>query len=277
MQAYAEQVEEVQYWGDIDEVFRYQKKAQTLENKLIAAMEKIDKFNEEETSFGWEITQYPFRKKIADRLVPFKRLFDITCEYLTKHDQWINSTIGSYDPETINDEVDQAYRSLYKLEKSFIEPESRNLADAVLEKIEDFKDRMPIILTLGNPGLKARHWVQIASIIDIPIKFDADLTLGKILDMNLDRYIDQFEDISENATKENNLEKAMDRMEKEWSDLAFTINLYKDTGTYVLASVDEIQLLLDDHIMKAITIRNAPQIKPFEPRILYVRSFVYLL
>ncbi|KAF7398391.1 hypothetical protein HZH66_006288 [Vespula vulgaris] len=277
LQAYAEQVEEVQYWGDIDEVFRYQKKAQTLENKLIAAMEKIDKFNEEETSFGWEITQYPFRKKIADRLVPFKRLFDITCEYLTKHDQWINSTIGSYDPETINDEVDQAYRSLYKLEKSFIEPESRNLADAVLEKIEDFKDRMPIILTLGNPGLKARHWVQISAIIDIPIKFDADLTLGKILDMNLDRYIDQFEDISENATKENNLEKAMDRMEKEWSDLAFTINLYKDTGTYVLASVDEIQLLLDDHIMKAITIRNAPQIKPFEPRILKWLHKLHLL
>lgn len=268
MEAYAEQVEDVQYWGDVDEVFRYQKRAQTLENKLIVAMEKIDKFNEEETSFGWEITQYPLRKKIADRLAPFKKLFDTTCEYFTKHEQWIKSMIGSYEPETINDEVDQAYRSIYKLEKSFLEPESRNLAATVLEKIEDFKVRMPIILTLGNPGLKARHWNRISNIIDIPIKIDPDLTLGKVLDMHLDGYIDQFEDISEGATKENNLEKAMDKMEKEWSDLAFTINPYKDTGTYVLASVDEIQLLLDDHIMKSITIRNSPQIKPFEPRIL---------
>ncbi|XP_015178312.1 PREDICTED: dynein heavy chain 7, axonemal, partial [Polistes dominula] len=277
LDSYAEQVEEVQYWGDIDEVFRYQKKAQNLENKLIAAMEKIDKFNEEETAFVWEITQYPFRKIIADRLAPFKKLFDTACEYLSKYEQWINSRIGSYDPETIEEEVGQAYRAIYKLEKSFQEPDSRNLAATVLDKIEDFKDRIPVVLTLGNPGIKARHWAQISTITDISIQFDDELTLGKVLNMHLDRYIGQLEGISEAATKENTLERAMDKMEKEWSDLVFTINLYKDTGTYVVASVDEIQLLLDDHIMKAITIRNSPYIKPFESRILKWLNKLHLL
>ncbi|KAK2587842.1 hypothetical protein KPH14_003939 [Odynerus spinipes] len=277
LEAYAKQVDEVQYWGDIDEVFRYQKKAQNLENKLIGAMQKIDQFNEEEAAFGWETTQYPYRKQIADKLTPFKKLFDTTCEYLTKYDKWINSMIGTFDPETIDDEVSQAFRAIYKLEKSFQEPDSRNLAEMVRDKIEDFKDRMPVVLTLGNPGLKSRHWEQISSIINVPIKYDAELSLGRILDMNLDKYINQFEGISEAATKENTLERGMDKMEKEWADLAFTVNPYKDTGTYVVASVDEIQLLLDDHLMKAITIRNSPHIKPFEPRILKWLHKLHLL
>lgn len=112
LDSYAKQVEEVQYLGDIEEVYRYQRKAQHLENRLITAMDKIDKFNEEEASFGWEITQYPLRKRIADRLQPFKKLFDSTCEYLTKYDKWINSTIGIFNPEDIDNDVAQYYRSI---------------------------------------------------------------------------------------------------------------------------------------------------------------------
>ncbi|XP_025075899.1 dynein heavy chain 7, axonemal-like [Pogonomyrmex barbatus] len=268
LDSYTKQVEEMQYWGDIEEVSRYQRRAQTLETRLITAMDKIYKFNEEEIAFHWEITQYPLRKQIADRLQPFKKLFDSICEYLAKYDKWINSTIGSYNPEEIDNEVTQYYRIIYKLEKAFQEPDVRKLAAAVREKIEDFKDRMPTIMTLGNPGLKVRHWEQISAIAGIPIKVDVDLTLGKVLAMGLDPYIAQFEGISEAATKENTLEKSMDKMQLDWIDLIFTVNLYKDTGTYVIASVDDIQLLLDDHITKAVIIKNSPYIKPFEVRII---------
>jgi len=165
---------------------------------------------------------------------------------------------------------DSCSRTIYKLEKAFQEPDVRDLAATVRERIEGFKDRMPVVMTLGNPGMKSRHWEQISAIVGIPIKFDPDLTLGKVLAMGLDGYIAQFESISEAATKENTLEMGMDKMHRDWTDMAFTVNPYKDTGTYVIAGVDEIQLLLDDHITKAITIKNSPYIKPFEIRIMQV-------
>lgn len=134
----------------------------------------------------------------------------------------------------------------------------------VKARIEEFKEHMPVIMTLGNPGLKARHWEQVSELVGFPIKVDHNMTLAKILDFGLDEYVDKFEALSEAATKENNLEKALQRMHADWTDMEFTVTPYRDTGTYVVASVDDIQLLLDDHLTKAQTMKNSVYIKPFE-------------
>lgn len=97
---------------------------------------------------------------------------------------------------------------------------------------------------------------------------DDDLTLEKIIDYGLNDYIDKFETISEAATKENNLEKNLNKMIGEWADLEFTVLVYRDTGTYILSAVDDIQVLLDDHIVKTQTMKNSPYIKPFQKEIL---------
>ncbi|XP_026726846.1 dynein heavy chain 7, axonemal [Trichoplusia ni] len=265
LEIYETQVNEVQYWGDINELPKYVSRARHLDEKLSNALTKIDQFNEEESSFGWDLSQYPKRKAIFDRLVPFKRLFDAGYDFLEKHNTWMSSKVGSFDPETIEGDVSYYYKIVYKLEKSFAEvPETHRLAVSVHEQMEEFKSHMPIIQTLGNPGMKLRHWEKISEIVGFPIVVDEELTLEKVIDFNLGDYIEKFESISEAATKENNLERALDKMMKEWADLKFEILTYKDTGTYILSSVDEIQLLLDDHIVKTQTMKNSPYIKPFE-------------
>lgn len=82
-------------------------------------MERIERFNEEETSFKFETSQYPQRKQIHDKLMPYKKLYDNAVDFLTKHELWMNSKVGSYDPEDIDTDVGQYYRIIYKLEKVF--------------------------------------------------------------------------------------------------------------------------------------------------------------
>lgn len=65
LQTYAKYCDELQYWGNIEEIHRYKKKATSLNNKLVAAMDTIMEFNDEERLFGWEMSQYPLRKKVT--------------------------------------------------------------------------------------------------------------------------------------------------------------------------------------------------------------------
>ncbi|XP_017763577.1 PREDICTED: dynein heavy chain 7, axonemal-like [Eufriesea mexicana] len=277
LELYAKYCDELQYWGNIEEIYRYKKKADRLDNKLITAMDVIDGFNEEEELFGWELSEYPLRKTTADKLSPYKKLYDAACDFLTNYDTWMNSIIGSHEPEVIETGTGTAYRTIYRLERSIQEPITKKLAEIIREKIEEFKENIPVITTLGNPSMKSRHWEQVSEIVGFPIKIDQTMTLAKILDYGLADYVTKFETISEAATKEGSLERTLDRMFLDWAEIIFTVNPYRDTGTYVIASVDDIQLLLDDHLIKAQTMKNSLYIKPFEKETLEWESKLLLL
>ena len=60
-------------------------------------------------------------------------------------------------------------------------------------------------------------------------------SVSRYLEMGLDEYIDKFALISESATKEYSLEKAMEKMMIEWEEIEFTLLPYRETGTYILS------------------------------------------
>ena len=61
--------------------------------------------------------------------------------------------------------------------------------------------------------------------------------------------------------------QALTKMKSEWENMSFTFVPYKDTDLSILAAFDDIQVLLDDHIVKTTTMKNSPFIKAFEVEI----------
>uniref|UniRef100_A0A4W6EFX0 Dynein axonemal heavy chain 3 n=1 Tax=Lates calcarifer TaxID=8187 RepID=A0A4W6EFX0_LATCA len=153
------------------------------------------------------------------------------------------SPFRNLDAEKISDELDIMWRTI---------------------KIDQFKQHLPILTTICNPGIKDRHWEKISSIVCFEVKPDMNSSLLNMLDLGLSKYSDKMEEIGASASKEHSLEKSMEKMKSEWADLRFSFTQYRDTDTNIISAVDDIQVLLDDHIIKTQTMRGSPFIKPIE-------------
>jgi dynein heavy chain len=93
------------------------------------------------------------------------------------------------------------------------------------------------------------------------------MTTKDILALGLKDHLETVQKIGESAAKEYQIEHALDKMESEWEGMVLDVHSYRETGTYVLKGVDDINTVLDEQITLTQTIMFSAFKGPFEGRI----------
>uniref|UniRef100_A0A8D1FAU9 Dynein axonemal heavy chain 12 n=1 Tax=Sus scrofa TaxID=9823 RepID=A0A8D1FAU9_PIG len=290
-------MEEFAEFAELERMQQYVTDVRQLQKRIQESEEAVQFINKEEELFKWELTKYPELDKLKVNIEPYQKFFNLVLKWQRTEKRWMDGGFLDLNGESMEADVDEFSREIFKTLKFFQTKQKKELQErrkaakrgslgeeekleeqpkenptitmctTVMEQIKVFKDYIPTVSILCNPGMRTRHWKQLSEIVGYDLTPDSGTTLRKVLKLNLTPYLDKFEVISAGASKEFSLEKAMHTMMGIWDDMAFHISLYRDTGVCILSSVDEIQALLDDQIIKTQTMRGSPFIKPFEKEI----------
>lgn len=79
-------------------------------------------------------------------------------------------------------------------------------------------------------------------------------------------YVDECVEIGQKAAKEFNIENMLSQMQTIWEGINFQIIPYKTSS--IIRGYDEIQIVLDEHIINTQAMQFSPYKKPFEEQII---------
>jgi dynein heavy chain len=244
---------------------------------------RTNSFIERERLLGLTVTDYYELDGMIDDYAPSYQLWNTVISFQQSEMKWTDDPISELDSVQMENLLDQWYKDVYKMIKSFDNDNMRkvqSIAKDLKNGIEDFKTRFPFLRAFATPSVLPRHWEEMFKRMDIPKVAEYDrITLKMMLDANILDFTNDFEELSTAAAKEAGLKRQMGGMKTDWGPLEFGTN--PRNGVPLLKGIDDIQTVLDDHISKTQAIRSSPFCKPFEEEVhkweatlMYLQDFI---
>eukprot|EP00931_Biecheleriopsis_adriatica_P059471 TRINITY_DN3558_c0_g2_i1.p1 TRINITY_DN3558_c0_g2~~TRINITY_DN3558_c0_g2_i1.p1 ORF type:complete len:4446 (+),score=1220.06 TRINITY_DN3558_c0_g2_i1:273-13340(+) len=260
--------------GNVRQLDEYLDELNTLKKQLATSQAKYEKINYEEELVGWDQTEFDVFAEATAALEPYDKLWNLVHDHQKASQKWTRSPLfsGEIKPEEVENDVNAMWRLAFKLKAQFEQEglaKPAKAAEKVKSDLDQFKENVPLLHALCNPGLRKRHWAEISNVIGFQLEPDPSFTLSKVLDWDVGSYITEIGEISDSAAKEYLIESGLEAQVQEWEPIVMEFKDWGTTGTYIVAgsSVDEVQTLLDDHVIKTQTMKGSPFAGEFAGRL----------
>lgn len=141
----------------------------------------------------------------------------------------------------------------------------------VENKLQNFKEALPLIVSLKNDAMKPRHWLKLMEVTKV--SFDVSLkslTLNNIFAMELYKFTALIEEIINEASQEAKIENELNKIDAAWRNYSLAFIRYKKDGQdrgAILRPADEIKLELDDNMLNLMTIAGSRFVGTFTDRV----------
>jgi len=265
---YAEKMQIIETFKEIKDCDKVMETVSKLEGDINELRQQRDLINtHERLLFDYE-SPFEIFVKVEANFNPYSELWNNINKFNKKRQEWLQSFFSDLSAEAIEGQLKQNVRVVKNSKKVFDKkshPAGCVVSEALRKETEEIQKIVPIVEILSNPGLKQRHWEHIQKILNA--QFDwKNVTLKDIIAKGVEFHKEEITDISELASKEYSLEKSLQRMRSEWEKQEFVVILKPDTDIKLLAGnrLEEMQLLLDEHIVTAQQIRANPFVAPME-------------
>mmetsp|Transcript_25005 Transcript_25005/g.85566 ORF Transcript_25005/g.85566 Transcript_25005/m.85566 type:complete len:4525 (+) Transcript_25005:136-13710(+) len=228
--------------GEPDEKFKY--------GSVKSIMHESVELNESQELFELVVRDYVALRRCDEELVTLKLLWDMISHVLYTFADWNSTLFDKVDVDYLETEAKKLEKQLKDLDKAVRNFDTYKM---LADQIKAMRATLPLITELSNPCMRERHWKSLMVTAQKTFVKDEKTTLGDLLSLELHTCPDAVAETVEKATKEQGIEKALDKIERTWAGLNLSFVPFPEQEVLNLV-VDEIisETLEND----ALTLQN---------------------
>ena len=123
------------------------------------------------------------------------------------------------------------------------------------------------------------YFKEISEVCELTVKLEPndELTLSYVIELGLDKFREQIQEISKKADKQYSLEKKLNGIVDELRKLEIDTKPYPKAKTHILQNLDDSQQILDDNLNSLLMMKSSPYIRPIIGKANLVESKIVLI
>lgn len=223
---------------------------------------KWERLSSAEDLFGLPVTQFTELEKTEKELNLMDKLYSLYSSVQTtlesyKDYQW-NEVAANV--ESMSDQLTTFQAQIKKLPKQLKEWQAFHDCQRMAT---DFGNIVPLLKGLSQKCIRARHWQQLMSItnkqLNLSPGWEGGFTLRELLEADLLSHVEDIEELTQSAQKEEQVEQKLKAIDDEWSEMKLTFAEYKNRGLAILdssATAELVERLEDSQMVLASMATN---------------------
>ena len=219
-----------------------------------------------EKLFNLDVSSYPDLYEFDSEINTLQHIYELYSDVKKSVHNWSKTLWSNLDIASMNKAAETFTIRLKKLPKELKQLPPYNI---VAQKINSFRDSIPLYSDLKNEALRERHWKKLMEITGKTFDMNPDtFTLEKLFAMNLHTHAEAIGEIVGAAMKELSIENGLKEIDSTWKSMRFTVVKYMkgtDDRGHILGAIDEIITLLDDNAMNLQSMSASKFAVPFLP------------
>lgn len=232
---------------------------------------------EEKMKFGLDIFKidhpvYPELNFVEKESEMLNKIWMVKEEWDREWESWKSCKFDDLDIQYMDDKAGEFQDKLKNVDR---EIRSWGVYDTLKNKIESFRQTMPLIMDLRNEAMRDRHWTLLK--YEVREEFDQksdEFNLERVFELQLNQHAEFISELSENAAKELKIERQLEKIKYTWeedpkTDLILKKEVSKGTGEeyYKISTADNIYAVIEEHVVILSNNKSGAFYKQFEETI----------
>jgi dynein heavy chain, axonemal len=174
--------------------------------------------------------------------------------------QWVKS-----NPGDMEDDIKNKFKSLKEMRCD----KKCNTYLGIQDEIKKWLVFLPLITDLRDPAMRPRHWDSLKKKVQKDFTVDEKLLLRDVFNLNLTKYVEDVEEITDQARQEAKMEKTLEKLEVTWKDVTFEFTQHKNTDLKLIRLSEENFEMLEENQVAVTSMFSSRYLSTFEERCVY--------